>query len=130
MNKNIDSLNKIHARVLELNRQNNLLKSKYGDDPKYARIHKRLLERKALSESERRIHEALSGVKVLADEQVLQNTQILDNESYFERLTMPLVIDQFKTKQNIKLDADASKYINNLVVQEYMNEFNNGSHTW
>ncbi|MCI5060520.1 MAG: type I restriction endonuclease [Alphaproteobacteria bacterium] len=130
MNKNIDSLNKIHARVLELNRQNNLLKAKYGDDPKYARIHKRLLERKALSESERRIHEALSGVKVLADEQVLQNTQILDNESYFERLTMPLVIDQFKTKQNIKLDADASKYINNLVVQEYMNEFNNGSHTW
>ncbi len=130
MNKNIHSLNKIHARVLELNRQNNLLKSKYGDDPKYARIHKRLLERKALSESERRIHEALSGVKVLADEQVLQNTQILDNESYFERLTMPLVIDQFKAKQNIKLDADASRYINNLVVQEYMNEFNNGSHTW
>jgi type I restriction enzyme R subunit len=130
MNKNIDSLNKIHARVLELNRQNNLLKAKYGDDPKYARIHKRLLERKALSESERRIHEALSGVKVLADEQVLQNTQILDNESYFERLTMPLVIDQFKAKRNIKLDADASRYINNLVVQEYMNEFNNGSHTW
>ena len=130
MNKNIHSLNKIHARVLELNRQNNLLKSKYGDDPKYARIHKRLLERKALSESERRIHEALSGVKVLADEQVLQNTQILDNESYFDRLTMPLVIDQFKAKQNIKLDADASRYINNLVVQEYMNEFNNGSHTW
>lgn len=124
------SLNKIHARVLELNRQNNLLKAKYGNDPKYARIHKRLLERNTLSESERRIHEALNGVKALADEQVLQNTQILDNESYFERLTMPLVIDQFKTKQNIKLDVDASRYINNLVVKEYMNEFNGGAHTW
>lgn len=130
MNKNIVSLNKIHERVQELNRQNNRLKSKYANDHKYARIHKRLLECKGFSETERRIHKALHGVKLLADDQVLQNTQILDNESYFERLVMPLVIDQFKTKQNIKLDADVSRYINNLVVQEYMNEFNNGSHTW
>ena len=124
MNSNIGSLNQIHAKVKELNRQNNQLKSKYQNDPKYTRIHKRLLERKTINDSERLIFEALQGVKQAADEQVLQNTKILDNESYFDRMMMPLVINQFKNQQNINLNAEASKYINQLVVKEYMNEFN------
>lgn len=130
MNSNIHSLNKIYDRVKELNRQNDLLKAKYSNDPKYARIHKRLMEHKSISDTERRIHEALEGVKLLADDQVLQNTQILDNESYFERMMMPLVIDQFKNKQQINIDPDASRYINGLVVKEYMNEFNHGTQSW
>lgn len=130
MNSNIHSLNKIYDRVKELNRQNDLLKAKYSNDPKYARIHKRLMERKSIPETERRIHEALEGVKLMADDQVLQNTQILDNESYFERMMMPLVIDQFKNKQQINIDPDASRYINGLVVKEYMNEFNHGTQAW
>lgn len=39
-------------------------------------------------------------------------------------MMMPLVIHQFKNQQNINLNAEASKYINQLVVKEYMNEFN------
>jgi type I restriction enzyme R subunit len=130
MNSNIHSLNKIYDRVKELNRQNDLLKAKYSNDPKYARIHKRLMEHKSISDTERRIHEALEGVKLMADDKVLQNTQILDNESYFERMMMPLVIDQFKNKQQINIDPDASRYINGLVVKEYMNEFNHGTQSW
>ena len=130
MNRNIDSLTKIHEKVKELNRQNELLRAKYNGDPKYARIHKRLQESGKVPQQERCIHEALSAVKSAADDQVLQNTQILTNTSYFERLMMPLVIDHFKTQQKINIDADASRYINNLVVKEYMNEFNNGLHTW
>ncbi|MFK5950087.1 MAG: hypothetical protein QM500_15090, partial [Methylococcales bacterium] len=125
MNKNINSLNKIHQRVKELNRENNQLKAKYQGDGKYTRIHKRLLERGNISDQERRIHLALTEVKNQADDRVLQNTQILDNESFFERMTMPIVIKQFKGEQRINLNADASRYINNMVVQEYMNEYNN-----
>jgi type I restriction enzyme, R subunit len=124
MNQNICSLNKIHEKVKELNRQNNQLKAKYQNDLKYTRIHKRLLEQKTVSDSERRIFEALQGVKQSADEQVLQNTQTLNNESYFDRMMMPLVIDQFKNQQKINLNPEASKYINQLVVKEYMNEYN------
>ena len=124
MNQNIGSLNQIHEKVKELNRQNNQMKAKYQNDPKYARIHKRLLEQKTVSDSERIIFEALQGVKQSADEQVLQNTQILNNESYFDRMMMPLVIDQFKNQQKINLNPEASKYINQLVVKEYMNEYN------
>ena len=127
MNQNIGVLKQIHEKVNELNRQNNLLKAKYQGDAKYTRIHKRMLEHGTVSESERRIFEALTGVKEAADEHVLQNSQMLDNESYFERMMMPLVIGQFKTKQKINLNPSASRYINQLVVSEYMNEFNSGS---
>ena len=127
---NIEALNKIHVRVKELNRQNNQLRQKYHGDVKYTRIHKRLQERGGLIDSERKIFEALTGVKQDADEQVLNNSQILDNESYFERQMMPLVIKRFKAEQNIQLNADASRYINHLVVAEYMKEFNTGSRTW
>ncbi|WP_273956231.1 hypothetical protein, partial [Escherichia coli] len=34
---NIGTLNKIHGRIKELNRQNNLLRQKYRGDVKYAR---------------------------------------------------------------------------------------------
>ena len=131
---NMDALRKIHDRVRELNRQNNQLRQKYLGDPKYTRIHKRLQEREDsrhdISESERKIFEALTGVKLDADEQVLNNSQILDNESYFERQMMPLVINRFMKQQNLRLNADASKYINHLVVTEYLKEFNTGSRAW
>ena len=131
---NIDALNKIHERVKELNRQNNQLRQKYLGDTKYTRIHKRLQERQHsnsdISESERKVFAALTGVKQDADEQVLNNSQILDNESYFERQMMPLVIRRFKAEQNIQLNADASRYINHLVVAEYLKEFNTGNTSW
>jgi len=129
MTANIGALNAIHDKVRELNRQNNQLRAKYHGDAKYTRIHKRLQEQGTLSETERRIFEALTGVKQQADEQVLQNTQLLANESYFERMMMPLVIGEFQTRQKIKLDPDASRTINHLVVSEYMNEYASGSRT-
>ncbi len=128
MNANIDALKRIHERVQELNRQNNQLRQKYYGDAKYTRIHKRLKEQGGISDSERKIFQALAGVKQKTDEQVLQNTQLLDNESFFERMVMPYVIEQFMKQQNINLNPDASKYINKLVVAEYLNEFNTGSH--
>jgi len=130
MNANIYTLNKIHERVKELNRQNNQLRQKYNGDAKYTRLHKRLIERGGLSDSERNIFVALTGVKQDADEQALQNTQMLDNESYFERTMMPIVINRFMKQQQIKLNPHASRFINHLVVAEYLNEFNSGARAW
>lgn len=134
MTANIGALSAIHEKVKELNRQNNRLRAKYQGDAKYTRIHKRLLERGTLSETERSLFEALSGVKQQADDQVLQNTQLLANEAFFERMMMPLVIGEFQTRQKIKLNPDASRTINQLVVAEYRNEFasgtRTGAHTW
>ena len=129
MTANIGALNAIHDKVKELNRQNHQLRAKYHGDAKYTRIHKRLRERGTVTETEREICNALSGVKQQADEQVLQNTQLLANESYFEKMMQPLVIDEFQTRQKIKLTPNASRTINQLVVAEYMNEFAAGART-
>ncbi|MBV7419871.1 DEAD/DEAH box helicase family protein [Comamonas sp. CMM03] len=127
MTANISALNAIHDKVKELNRQNNQLRTKYRGDAKYTRIHKRLQEGSSVTQTERKLFEALSGVKAQADDQVLQNTQLLNNESYFERMMQPIVIGEFYTRQHIKLTPDATRTINQLVVAEYMNEFSAGS---
>jgi len=129
MTANIGALNAIHDQVKELNRQNNQLRAKYQGDAKYTRIHKRLQAQGNITETERRLFEALVGVKAQADEQVLQNTQLLNNESYFERMMQPIVIGEFYSRQHIKLTPDASRSINQLVVAEYMNEFSAGART-
>jgi len=127
MKENIDSLRKIHERIKELNRQNNLLKDKYQQDEKYARIHKRITENGSVTERESMIFEALQKIKLQADETVLQNTRILNNESYFEQLMIKLIVQQFVRENKMKLDAESSKYINRLVVKEYMNEYSGKS---
>jgi len=129
MAANIGALSAIHDKVKELNRQNNQLRAKYKGDAKYTRIHKRLHERGTFTQTERRLFEALSGIKEQADEHVLQNNQLLDNESYFERMMMPIVIGEFQTRQKINLNPDAARTINQLVVGEYTNEFAAGSRT-
>ena len=124
MNLNIKALNKIHEKIKELNRQNNLLSAKYNNDPKYARIHKRLIERGDISKRESQIYEALVGVKIDADEKVLNMTDMLNNESYFERMMISNVITRFKNEQKIDLNTETTKYINKLVIKEYITEFN------
>ncbi|WP_345986617.1 type I restriction endonuclease [Sulfurimonas sp. HSL-1656] len=123
MNENIHSLQKIHEKIKELNRQNDLLNAKYQNDKKYTRMHKRLLERGDITPKERLIFEALQGVKSQADEKVLRNHSILDNESYFSKTILPIVIEQFKANK-IEIKPDTAKYINTLAINEYLNEYN------
>jgi len=124
MNENIDTLNKIYERIRELNRKNKLMKDKYDNDTKFARIHKRLLERDGFNKNEIQIFDALKGIKQDADSRVLQSSKILNNENYFRTMMQTIVIDQFMNKQKFQLDLEASQYINNLVVKEYINEYN------
>lgn len=128
MKENIASLQQIFDKVQELNRKNNLLKAKYENDAKYARLHKRIVERGNISKRESEINETLLDIKQDADEKVLINTKLLDNESYFEKLLMQLVIKGFG-KTRIDLEPDSATYINNCLVKEYVNEYQ-GITTW
>jgi type I restriction enzyme R subunit len=128
MKQNIASLQQIFDKVQELNRKNNLLKAKYENDAKYARLHKRIIERGNISKRESEINETLLDIKQDADEKVLINTKLLDNESYFEKLLMQLVIKGFG-KTSIDLEPDSATYINNCLVKEYVNEYQ-GISTW
>jgi type I restriction enzyme R subunit len=123
MEANISALEKIYQEAKELERKNQLLRAKYDNDEKYARLHKRLMEKDPLTDSESKLFEALQGLKKEVDLQILQNSKMLENESFVDRMMMRLVIDQFKNKNNIPLDAAATKRINGMIVKEYMNEF-------
>jgi type I restriction enzyme R subunit len=123
MEANIKALNQIYSKARELERKNQLLRAKYQNDEKYARIHKRLMEKDPLTESEAKLFEVLSGLKKEVDDQILQNSNILENESFVEKMILRLVIDQIKNKHHMPLDAPTSKRINQLIVKEYMNEF-------
>ncbi len=116
-------MNDIYKRAKELERKNQLLKAKYDNDEKYARLHKRLTEKDPLTDSESRLFEALKGLKSEVDNQIHQNAKMLENENFIEKMIMRLVIDQFKNKQHIPLTAVATKRINGLIVKEYMNEY-------
>ncbi len=123
MEKNIQALEEIHTQAKELERKNQLLKAKYDNDEKYARLHKRLMEKDPLTDSESKLFEALKGLKTEVDNQILQNAKMLENENFVEKMVMRLVIDQFKNKQDIPLSAASTKRVNGMVVKEYMNEF-------
>ena len=128
MIRNIGSLQMIYDKVTELNRKNNLLKAKYENDAKYARLHKRIFEKGNVSQRESEVCETLLDIKKQADEKVLINTRLLNNESYFEQLMIRMVIDGFgKTK--INLEPESARYINNCLVREYINEYQ-GIYTW
>ena len=128
MKSNMLALRQIHDKITELNRKNNLLAEKYRSDKKYARMHKRLLEKGTLNKRESAIHSALMNVKERTDEKVVLNESVLNNDGYFEGLVRQIVMEEFKKiklgENTDRLDLDTARYINANVVKEYINEFN------
>jgi type I restriction enzyme, R subunit len=123
MIENIAALKDIHARARELERKNQLLRAKYANDEKYARLHKRLLEKGEPTEIERKLFEALSDFKAEADARISQNARILTNEAFAKTEMTRLIIEQLKNKHNLPLTPESTQFINSLVMREYLAEF-------
>lgn len=127
---NIEELHKIHSRAKELNRENEQLRQKYSGDRKYVRVHKRILEAKKISYPERKLFEALREVKDQADILILDNEQIIHNESYFTRKIGSKIFSVFEDNHKFELTIPAADYLQHLVANEYTKEFNTGAVTW
>ncbi|MBT6029430.1 MAG: type I restriction endonuclease subunit R, partial [Crocinitomicaceae bacterium] len=123
MENNIAALNDIYNKAKKLERRNQLLRAKYNNDEKYARLHKRLMEKDPLTDSESKLFEALKGLKIEVDNQIQQNAKMLENESFVEKMVTRLVVKEFKNKHDIPITAASTKRINGLIVKEYMNEY-------
>ena len=123
MESNIRALNEIYDKAKELERKNQLLKAKYNNDEKYARLHKRLMEKDPLTDRESKLIELLSDLKRVVDLKIEQNTQVLDNENYVNQMVTRLIIEEFNTKNNLSINRDIAKNINSLLVKEYINEY-------
>ena len=64
----------------------------------------------------------MSQLKEEVDNNILQNSKILENESFVDKMISRLVIMEFK-KKDIPLDLNKSKRVINLVAKEYINEY-------
>ena len=80
------------------------------------------MEKDPLTESESKLFELLSGLKREVDLKIEQNTHILRNENFTDKMVTRLIIDEFKTKNNIPMTAHVARNINALLVKEYINE--------
>lgn len=125
MIENMRLLRQIYDKAKELNRKNALLKAKYENDEKYTRIHKRLVEKGTLNAKELQLQRALMQVKNAVDNKLEGQEDILNNEAFFTKYLMQLVVNEFKKKENIPLDFATTENINQLIVREYMQLYNN-----
>ncbi|MBK6876666.1 MAG: type I restriction endonuclease subunit R [Ignavibacteria bacterium] len=128
MNENIHSLDRLFEKVNELNRKNNLLKAKYENDAKYARMHKRILEKGNITNRESQIHETLLDIKRHVDDRIINNMNMLNNENYFAGLMMQTVMESFN-RNSIALEPETANFVNNTLVKEYMDEYK-GVQAW
>ena len=123
MEQNIKRLEDIHKRSKELERKNQLLKAKYENDEKYARLHKRLMEKNPLTDSEAKLFEVLQDLKHEIDDQILQNSNMLENETFIKKMMGRIIINQCRNKHDLPIDAATSRRINGMIVEEYLNEY-------
>lgn len=119
MVENMQLLRQIYDQAKELNRKNALLRAKYNHDEKYARIHKRLIEKGSLTAKEMQLHRALMQVKLEVDEKLEGQEDILENQAWFDRYVVKLVAQQFVVKEKMELDAATRQNISNLIGKEY-----------
>ncbi|MEB2774982.1 DEAD/DEAH box helicase family protein [Algoriphagus sp. D3-2-R+10] len=117
--ENLPLLRKIHEEAKELNRKNALLKAKYGNDEKYARIHKRLTEKGTLSAKELQLHRALMLVKRDVDGRLEGQEDYLSNEALFNRYLVRLVSQKFVVDEKLELDTGTRQNISTLIGKEY-----------
>jgi len=122
MKENINYLQNIYDKALELNRKNNLLKAKYGSDEKYARIHKRIFENGNILNKEIEINEVLMEIKNNTDMKILNNQNMLNNEDYFSKDMERTILNSFENK-NIDIELESADFIKNRLVNDYLNEY-------
>ena len=125
MVENLPLLRKIYDEAKELNRKNTLLKAKYSNDEKYARIHKRLTEKGVLSAKEMQLHRALMQVKRDVDNKLEGQEDYLSNEALFDRYLVKLVAQQFVINEKLDLDTDTRQNISMLIGKEYFQLYHN-----
>ena len=118
MNENIRDLERVYALSEELNRYNSLLRSKYENDEKFARLHKSITGM-GIFANERVVYQVLILIKHAIDEYVINNSSLLDNEAYFVKTVTAEVIAAIDSIP-VDLPIDMIKHLSRGIAGEYM----------
>ena len=130
----IEYMDAVMARILEINRANEALKRKYNDDERFVRIHKRVVEenhrrrsrtpsdKPLISDNERVIAERLIKIKRGLDTQLFYNINLIQNQAEFTqnvlRDTSYGLLDL-----DVRATMDDKRFICNQIVSEYNSRY-------
>ena len=123
MKEHIQDLDRIRKAAAQQNLRDQMLCSKYGNDAKYMRTHKRLKASPPPIGADSVIFDVLMGVKAAVDQKVLKNQRMMDNHAFFSHEIMPSIIQSCR-KSGVKPTLDQVKFIDQCVSTEYFAERN------
>lgn len=124
MRDNMQKFESLYKRIKELNNANENLREKYKGDSKYARTHKRLKEKKLLSQKDSDIFKILMNTKNKVDDSVQNMENVVDNGGYFSELVLQKTVNSFDDAK-MQVTFDAAKVVQVQLTREYINEYNN-----
>jgi type I restriction enzyme R subunit len=123
MKEHIQDLERIRKAAAQQNLRDQMLCSKYGNDAKYMRTHKRLKASPPPIGADSVIFNVLMGVKAAVDQKVLKNQRMMDNHAFFSQEIMPSIIQSCR-KSGVKSTLDQVKFIDQCISTEYFAERN------
>ncbi|MFI3297558.1 MAG: type I restriction endonuclease [bacterium] len=118
----VEYMKEVMAKIREINRRNSNLQRMYQGDEKFARVHKRVVERGIISKRESEVCDILNRLKSDIDGQIMLNSAILQNDFYFEGVVKRLVGVGFN-ELKIKAELKDKKDISELISRQYLNQY-------
>lgn len=132
-NAHSKALDEVLKKLNEIQKRNKALMHKYGDDVKFARVHKRIREENArrktegkapiVSEFDESIMEVLLSIKADIDQKVYDRNDILKQDAYFEQTVMTLV-KHGMDKLSLKSDREDRVFIQTRIAKQYLSQYN------
>ena len=127
----VANLNDILKRVRILNEKDRILSLQYHNDLKFARIHKRLVQKEeqetttpnpyGWSKNKTKLNAVLLSIKEKTDDCYLHNEDLTANSDYFTRKIVTFVTQTF-IGENIGSTRPVRQYIGEVINREYQQE--------
>lgn len=128
----INYMDDVMRKIRQINRANEVLKSKYKNDEQFTRVHKRIVEenerrkekqeRPVISDNEVEIAEGLNQLKSWIDQLIFLNQDILTNEAAFNADVLSFVSDKL-LDLGISAKLADRKFIQNEIAGEYYAQY-------
>lgn len=132
-NEETKVLDEIIQHLEKIQQRNKVLLKKYGDDVKFARVHKRVCEENAkrkvqgkkplVCESESTLLKMLMQVKREVDQKVYDRNDILKKDAYFEQ-TVGQHIYQGLILINVQPKSEDMEFMKSRITRQYLNQYN------
>lgn len=122
MQQSISELEDLKKKIDQKNQKDQTLCNKYNGDPKFMRIHKRLKETPPpIIPSDTLLNQVLLNIKYKTDNLLLTNSNVINNEAYFDGQLKAFVIPELQ-QQKVTFTLPQVISMTKLIKSEYFAE--------